>query len=971
MAENINVGNLGIQITSNATMAVEAIQKLTKEVNNSNKSLGNMSRESTKALQTMAGTFNSLKSSFLFSVGFGSLYQSLNTITRTMKSGFQEASNFVENYNLFNVSFAGETKEAIKYQYQLNDAFKVNMSESMRYQGFFKNLTSSLGITNDASTLLSENLTNLTYDLSSLYNTSFALMYSKLQSGIVGQTKPLRSVGIDVTQQTLQPLLYDMGINKYVTELTQAEKVLLRYISILKQSTSAQGDFARTIETPANQIRIFSDQLAEMTRWFGTMFIGMIGNILPYVNAFIIVLKEVFKWISLAFGFKVEDYDFISGNNGIGDIEEDLSGATDASEKLRKSLAGFDEINNIASATDGNMAFNTGGLSDTYYELLDNLKSYDNLMGGISTKAGRIADDVMNWLGFSKKINSETGEITYKFDGLNTNTSLLLATVSGLAGIKLAKVISGFKVLGSTSGSVGTLATNMSTLFTPIVVFGDKILTFFGIITGSTMVAGLTGLVTILGLVAAGVGALYYATRDSIPEIDVFGKSISDLTKEKVQPFLDSMEDLDNTIKNISWSKRILTDEDVQDIGKKLTRITNNILNELDADRNSALNKLEPLKYAMSDDKFSAMTERVNLFYSEVSLDIKKGEERINAILQKAKDDGTSITEEQQKEIEEIQKKMKTTGITYLSETEKESAIILGRIKDNATSLSKRQMAEIVGDALVTKNETIQAAQDQYNGVMAEFEKMKDYGLITQQEYDEIEKIARDTRDDTIKSANEQYKGILDKAKEYFPQINSYINQETGKIKTNLERMTDFLKSVGPESFASSTLSKWVSDAMNALQALSQKFADVLNQISSGAGITIGNGYTPNPTFTPIPSPSPTPTPKPKPKPTTSGVNTPIIVPYASGGFPTSGEMFIARESGAELVGSIGGRTAVMNNEQIVQAVSIGVANAVSSVMGNDNGGNVILQVNDVTLGRVAINAINKTMKNTNLVLEV
>jgi len=295
LAENINVGNLGIQITSNATMAIEAVQKLTKEVNNSNKSLGNMSKESTKALQTMAGTFNSLKSSFLFYVGFGSLYQSLTTITRVMMSGFQAASKFVENYNLFNVSFAGETKEAIKYQYQLNDAFKVNMSESMRYQGFFKNLTSSLGITNEASTLLSENLTNLTYDLSSLYNTSFSAMYSKLQSGIVGQTKLLRSVGIYVTQQTLQPLLYDMGINKYVTELTQAEKVLLRYISILKQSTSAQGDFARTIETPANQIRILSDQVAEMTRWFGTIFIGTIGKILPYVNAFVISLKEVFN----------------------------------------------------------------------------------------------------------------------------------------------------------------------------------------------------------------------------------------------------------------------------------------------------------------------------------------------------------------------------------------------------------------------------------------------------------------------------------------------------------------------------------------------------------------------------------------------------------------------------------------------------------------------------------------------------
>jgi hypothetical protein len=91
---------------------------------------------------------------------------------------------------------------------------------------------------------------------------------------------------------------------------------------------------------------------------------------------------------------------------------------------------------------------------------------------------------------------------------------------------------------------------------------------------------------------------------------------------------------------------------------------------------------------------------------------------------------------------------------------------------------------------------------------------------------------------------------------------------------------------------------------------------------------------------------------------------------YADGGFPATGQMFMARESGAELVGNIGGRTAVMNNQQIVQAVSQGVASAVSQAMGN-GGQTVIMQVGDTEFGRVAIKSINKVQKNSNLAIEM
>lgn len=558
MAET-SVGNLSLKISSSVTRSVNAINKLTASLRVANEELAKMSaltqanpvtininkisgsvknlekqsKQATKGIQTMSNTLSSLKNVLLFNIGFGSLQQGIRTVTTWFRNGFNEASQFVENFNLFNVSMRGSTEEAIKYQNQLNYSMKVNMSESMRYQGFFKNLANSLGITNDASTLLSTNLTNLTYDLSSLYNVDFSTMYSKLQSGIVGQTKPLRSVGIDVTQQTLQPLLYEMGINKYVTELTQAEKVLLRYISIIKQSESAHGDFARTIETPANQIRIFNDQIKEMTRWFGTIFIGTLGKVLPYINAVVITLKEVFKWISLLFGFNVEDYDFLGAQEdsaiGFGDaLEDDLSSA----EKLKKSLMGFDEINNIGEESSGSSLPNIG-LSDTYYKLLDNLKGYDNLMGGISTKAGEISEKILAWLGFTKFVNEETGEVIYKLENFSLGAWSVVGAIGALIAIPFVGFIANIaKFLGFNKGFeiMGGLATKIGTNF-------DKI--GFALANLNPIV------VVIIAIVALFVGALVDLWKNSEEFRTKVGNAIETVTGifttfyNTIKPYLD------------------------------------------------------------------------------------------------------------------------------------------------------------------------------------------------------------------------------------------------------------------------------------------------------------------------------------------------------------------------------------------------------------------------------------------------
>jgi len=322
------------------------------------------------------------------------LYRFARAVVNIVGKSIKEMSDFIENYNLFRVSMGSMADDATRFQNAMNEAFGTDLSQAMRYQGFFQNLTTSLGIVGDTSLVLSENLTKLTYDLSSLFNVPFEDIYTKLQSGIIGQTKPLRALGIDVTMQTLQPYLDEMGINKQVTQLTQAEKVLLRYISILKQSGNAQGDFARTIEQPANQMKVFGNQVKEITRWFGALFIQTFANAMPYINGVAMALKEIMKFTALLMGFELPDLGYDDMGADAEEAEEGVEGLTSA---MKRQLRAFDEINNITSATSGSTPL---GDTSTYNQLLEYITDYNNKMEQVRMRALEIRDAILKWAGY-------------------------------------------------------------------------------------------------------------------------------------------------------------------------------------------------------------------------------------------------------------------------------------------------------------------------------------------------------------------------------------------------------------------------------------------------------------------------------------------------------------------------------------------------------------------------------------------
>ena len=433
---------ISVSVTSETT-------KFTKSMKDAEKSVKSLKK-------TVSNVASGIKMAF-DSIDLTKAFNSVKKLGTVLYSDFlTKAIDTSEELNLFNVVFNnieknGKTtfselgKQATKFQNQLNEAFGTNKKETMRYQGLFQAMGESAGLDDKTAALMSENMTKLAYDLASLYNTTETKAAESLRAGVyAGQTKPLRNYGIDVTQTSYKPLLQELGIEKSVSELTQAEKEILRYISTLRQAKNAMGDFANTIESPANQLKVLRQQFYEMQAAIGNLFIGAFAKILPYVNAIIMVIKELAKVIASFFGIRMKDYntgiasyadDLGAYSDGLDGIADSASGASNAIKALKRQTLGFDQINNLTSPvpTSGSGGSGGGGVAGGIDKrLLEALYGYDNGMDKVRMKALDIRDAIMDWLGFTIQVDEETGEVTWKLKDSNSTVGKIIQSLKDI-----------------------------------------------------------------------------------------------------------------------------------------------------------------------------------------------------------------------------------------------------------------------------------------------------------------------------------------------------------------------------------------------------------------------------------------------------------------------------------------------------------------------------------------------------------
>lgn len=366
-----------------------------------------------KGNTSLAASNNTLGKSYVNLAAKISLaYMGLKRIVGVIASWITASNQYIEDMNLFTVSMGQYAEEAYKYAQQVGEIMGINPGEWMRNQGVFMTITEGFGVASDRAYTMSKNLTQLTYDLASFFNISTSDAFQKLESGISGELEPLRRLGYDLSVARLQQEAYNLGIEKSVSAMTQAEKAELRYYAIMTQVTNAQGDMARTLEAPANQLRILQAQVEQATRALGNLFLPVLKAILPYAIALAKAIRMVAEIIAGFFGVSIPEFDMgadaIGGvASGAGEVADGLGDASKKAKELKSALLGIDELN-VISPPDDSASGGAGGAGGIGGGGLGfDLPTYDFIADAVNEQVDKIMAKIQPFLDWVRENISE------------------------------------------------------------------------------------------------------------------------------------------------------------------------------------------------------------------------------------------------------------------------------------------------------------------------------------------------------------------------------------------------------------------------------------------------------------------------------------------------------------------------------------------------------------------------------------
>lgn len=285
------------------------------------------------------------------------LYKGFRALFGFIKSGIESAISAPEIQNMFDVAFKNAAGSAEEFAQRLKKAFGVDIMESKQMLATMQNFTTSMGIGEKTSFKMSTSLTQLAYDMASLYEADPSQVFENMQSGLQGMPRAMYKYGVSLTAANIEQTALQYGLIKSGQEMTDQQKIIARYLTILKQTSNAQGDMARTIQSPANMLRVLKSQLTAAGRAIGNAFMPFIQAVLPWLNALAVLLERVgnalatFTYSLFGRDFKAEQKQQQNIAGGFGDIADAEKDVADNAKKAKNALAGFDELEVIQKDT--------------------------------------------------------------------------------------------------------------------------------------------------------------------------------------------------------------------------------------------------------------------------------------------------------------------------------------------------------------------------------------------------------------------------------------------------------------------------------------------------------------------------------------------------------------------------------------------------------------------------------------------
>lgn len=409
-----------------------------------------------------------------------------------LADGVKSAIDLTESVNLFKVAMGESVNEGQAFVAQMQEIYGLDPKTLYDTAGLFYQLTDAMGASSNASKTMSLSLTKATTDLSSLFNRDFETVAEDLTAGIQGQTKAVRKYGLDIRATTLEQTALRYGVQGSIDSMSEANRQTLRTITMLEQMSNATqqvvkdvngaevvvGDFANTIESPANQLRILGEQMAQLGRAVGNYFVTPLSKAMAYINGFVMALRTAISFVGTFLGVVEEtagQSEALAGTedavNGIGEA------ASGAAKKMRDLTAPFDELNVLQEQSSDS---GSGGVSisgeDVDPALEQALADMSLSLENITMKANKVRDSILSFMGFKV----DAGKIL-SWDSATLEQNLIAKFPQWSATIQSAfdnwsSIVGGFKSVFHSLGGV-------------VDIIGEKIRTFFGLFINDASVS--------------------------------------------------------------------------------------------------------------------------------------------------------------------------------------------------------------------------------------------------------------------------------------------------------------------------------------------------------------------------------------------------------------------------------------------------------------------------------------------------
>ena len=527
-------------VSENLIQMTNAIANLSSQGARAGSISGAASSDAEKKTSLFSGAFSKLASSIRnshkglksFAELSGSFYANFYPIIRGFKRAWksvESSMNFLETVNYFEVAMRKLGDDAASnwqqagydsaesYANSFSDRAKqltakmtgyeidsdgnatytgkknlgMNPNTVMNYQAMFAQVSESIGVAEESALNFSNALTMLGTDWASLRNTTFEQSFEKFASALAGQSRAVRAFGIDITNATLQEYAYKYGLSTAVSEMNQATKAQLRLLAMLDQSKVAFGDMANTMNSPSNQLRMLQQNFANLARTIGNLFLPIVEKVLPYINGLVMALQRLFAWIGSLLGIEFKSINSSMGgaDNGMENFVSDTEDAGDAlkeadkaAKKLKNTVLGFDELNQLndnsdsSGSKDDDGKSGTGGspiLDEAIAKALEEYqKAWDEAFARMDNKAQEVADRICD----AFKKGDYKGIGTYISNGItNALESIQWDKVYKVAsnfGTGLAEFLNGLITPELFSAVGGTIAGSLNTAVYAALSFG-------------------------------------------------------------------------------------------------------------------------------------------------------------------------------------------------------------------------------------------------------------------------------------------------------------------------------------------------------------------------------------------------------------------------------------------------------------------------------------------------------------------